>query len=441
MAGTSPELVAHLYRRAGFGATPSEVASLEGQSWDSLVDDLLAGLSRPDPGAARAPLPHLTSVPESNVPGYSYDGYQEFVNLVTWWVQRMIVTGTPLREKLTLLLHCQFPTGWDTVGWAYMMYVQNEIFRQQGPGNFAALTKAVARDPSMMIWLNTDTDHKEQPNENFARELMERFTMGAGNYTEDDVRQSARAFTGWTIDWTTGLFYENRYDHDDGVKHFLGHTGRFDGDDIVEIVTGTKASSRWVPARLWSWLAFPVLPSDPIVTDLAAAYSKNLDLTDLLSAILRHPLFVSSQALDGLIKQPVEFVVGAMRLLGLTTEALPSGNIFWFLQSCGQELFNPLNVGGWGQNQYWLSTSNANTYLGFAGELAGYADLASLADLNGKPADQVHGVREMLGIPSFSDQTYAAMMKLATGLRSDSGTWPSQQLMQLALVSPEFLAN
>jgi uncharacterized protein (DUF1800 family) len=433
--------VAHLYRRAGFGATPAELRSLQKQSWSSLVGDLLAGLSRPDHGASKAQLPHLTSVPESNVPGYRWDGYGEFVDLVTWWVQRMILTETPLREKLALLLHCQFPTSWEKVGWAYMMYVQNQLFRNLGPGRFDTLTRAVAKDPAMLIWLDTGTDHKRVPNENFARELMERFTMGAGTFSEHDVRESARSFTGWQLDNLTGEFYENPYDHDNGVKHLLHHAGRFDGDDIVGIVTGTEASHRWVPARIWSWLAYPVVPSDPIVTELAAVYSKHLDMTALLSSILHHPQFTGTTAQQGLIKQPIEYVVGTMKLLNLTAAALPSGDLFNFLQSCGQLLFAPPSVGGWGQNEYWLSTSNSNTYLGFANYITQYADLTDVANLNGQPSAQVHQVRQMLGIASLSNQSYAAMMKLATGLKSDSGTWPARQLMSLALVSPEFLVN
>ncbi len=123
----------------------------------------------------------------------------------------MIVTDTPLREKLTLLLHCQFPTSITKVRFAYMMYAQNQIFRSLGPGNFATLVQAVAKDPSMLIWLDTDTSHKDTPNQNFARELMERFTMGVGNYTQEDFIQAARCFTGWAMDWTSGDFLFKPY--------------------------------------------------------------------------------------------------------------------------------------------------------------------------------------------------------------------------------------
>ncbi len=296
-SGTSPQLVSHLYRRAGFGATPEQVAELAKQSWTDLVDGLLAGLEEVDEAGSKVPLPHLTTIPEANVLGYKWNGYEEFVNLVTWWIERMVVSSTPLREKLTLLLHCQFPTSWEKVGWASLMHAQNQLFRELGPGRFDTLTQAVAKDPSMLIWLDTGTDFKADPNENFARELMERFTMGAGNYTEWDVRAAAAAFTGWELDYTSGEFYENLYDHDNGIKHFLHHTGRFDGDDIVEIVCNTVASHRWLTARMWSWLAYPILPSDHIVTEVAATYAKTLRVSDLLRAIFLHPAFRSPAAL------------------------------------------------------------------------------------------------------------------------------------------------
>src|SRR5208282_5622456 len=167
------------------------------------------------------------------------------------------------------------------------------LFRKLGAGSFDALTQAVAKDPAMLIWLDTGTDYKSHPNENFARELMERFTMGVGNYSEKDVRAAARAFTGWELDYTSGEFFFNEYDHDNRKKTYLGHTGRWQGEDIINLATHTEASSRWVVARFWSWLAYPVTPKNAVVTELAERYRKDLSITKLLESILRHPGFVS----------------------------------------------------------------------------------------------------------------------------------------------------
>jgi len=433
---TSPAftVIGHLYRRAGFGATPAEIEAGEKLGFDAVVDDLLAGLTKPDPAGSALKVPQLTPIAQATIPGYTYDDYSEFIALSTWWLDRMVVTDTPLREKLVLLLANQFPTSYEKVGYADLMYNQNQLFRTLGAGSFDALTQAVARDPAMLIWLDTGTDHKAHANENFARELMERFTMGVGHYTETDVREAARAFTGWELDYTTGDFFFNVYDHDDGVKSYLGHTGRWQGQDIIDIATHTTASSKWVVARFWSWLAYPVATTDPVVADLAPSYAKDLNIKNLLEAILHHPGFVSSKAVNGLIKQPIEYLVGTLRLLGLTTAAFDQGSLVWLLASLGQQPFVPLNVGGWGQNQYWLSTSASNMQLQLAWSVAQYADLTEVLDLNGSPAAQVAAVARMLAIGAWSNESYRALWKMA-----QKGS--AEELLVLALVSPEYLLN
>ena len=426
--------LAHLYRRAGFGATPAELEAAGKLGFGASVDKLLAGLAEADSAGSALELPHLTPLAQANIPGFSYDDYTEFIALSTWWIDRMIVTDTPLREKLVLLLHEQFPTSYQKVGYSELMYRQNDLFRTLGPGSFDTLTQAVAKDPAMLIWLDTGTDHKAHPNENFARELMERFTMGVGNYTEQDVRHAARAFTGWTLDYTTGDFFFNLYDHDGGEKRFLGKTGRWQGQDIIDMATQTTTSSKWVVARFWSWLAYPVTTEDPVVADLAPGYKTDLNLTNLLGAILHHPSFASTRAMRGLVKQPIEYLVGTLRLLGLRTAAFSEGTLVYLLASLGQQPFVPLNVGGWGQNQYWLSTSASNNQLSLAWNVAQYADLTEILDLNGSPGAQVDAVKKLLAIDAWSDRTYRTLWKTA-----DKGS--AQELLVMALVSPEYLIN
>lgn len=433
--------MAHLYRRAGFGATTAELERLSHYSWSELVDQLLAGLSGPDPTGDAVKLPQLTSIPQSNVPNYQYNGWDEYNNLITWWLERMVVTSTPLREKLTLLLHCQFPTSFSKVGWAYMMYVQNELFRKLGPGSFETLTQAVAKDPAMLIWLDTATSHRNAPNQNFARELMERFTMGIGNYSQEDVVQASRCFTGWELDNQSGEFYFNPYDNDAGVKHFLGHTGRFTGEDIVHIVTHHPASYRWVISRLWSWLAYPVTPNDPIVGEFVAGYAKDLNITKLLEAFFNHKAFVSGKAMQGLVKQPIEMLVGALRGLGLTTAPFQQGSLTWLLGNIGQVPFTPPSVGGWGYNQYWQSTGAAAGYMQLASSIAGVADLTSLENNDGHPDNQVNAALALVGLPGVSNQTRDALLGMGESVRSSSGSWPAQQVVALALLAPEFAMN
>jgi uncharacterized protein (DUF1800 family) len=426
--------LAHLFRRAGFGVTPAEIEAAEKLGFEATVDKLVAGLTEVDAAGSALGVPHLTPLAQANIPGFSYDDYTEFVALSTWWIDRMIVSDTSLREKLVLLLHEQFPTSYQKVGYADLMYRQNQLFRTLGAGSFDALTQAVAQDPAMLIWLDTGTDQKAHANENFARELMERFTMGVGNYTEDDVREAARAFTGWTLDYTTGDFFFNVYDHDGSEKRFLGKAGRWQGQDIIGIATHTTASAKWVVARFWSWLAYPVTTKDPVVAELARDYKKDLNVKNLLEAILRHPHFVSARARTGLVKQPIEYLVGTLRLLGLRTAAFSEGTLVWLLASLGQQPFAPLNVGGWGQNQYWLSTSASNNQLSLAWSVAQYADLTEIVDLNGSPGAQVDAVTKLLAVDAWSNRSYRALWKTA-----DKAS--AQELLVMALVSPEYLLN
>ncbi len=429
------KLLAHLYRRAGFGATPEELERGVKLGFDAAVDELVAGLHEKDHAGDAVRVPHLTTLPELQVPGYQYNNYQEFIDLTTWWIERMIVTDTPLREKLTLLLHEQFPTSIDKVNWPFMMYTQNELFRNLGPGNFETLVQAVSIDPAMLIWLDAGTDVRRAPNQNFARELMERFTMGVGNYSEQDVIESARAFTGWELDDVSGEFFFNPYNHDYGVKRYLGHKGKFFGKDIIHIATHEKACSTWVTSRLWSWLSYPVSQHSSEIRGLAEAFAKNLDVGKLVEGILRHPAFKSDTAMNGLIKQPVEYVIGTLRLLGLRTPAFNEGDLQWQLSQLGQTLFAPPSVGGWGENGYWLSTVASNNQLGFAWNVSGYADLSVVADLNGNPGRQVAAVGKLLNIDSWSSQTYRALMKMAR-----SGGGPNA-LVVLGLTSPDFVLN
>ena len=251
--------------------------------------------------------------------------------------------------------------------------------------------------------------------------------MGIGNYSQEDVIQAARCFTGWELDTVSGQFFFNPYDNDNGVKHFLGRSGRFSGEDIVTIVTHEPASHRWVISRLWSWLAYPVPPGDPIVQDFVHGYAKDLNITHLLDAMLNHKAFVSPEALEGLVKQPIELLVGAFRVLGLTTAPFSAGNLQWLLGNIGQVPFTPPSVGGWGYNQYWQSTGAAAGYMQQASSLAGVADLTALENSNGHPADQVTAALKLIGLPRVSHHTSAALTSLAVSLRTASGSWPEDR--------------
>jgi uncharacterized protein (DUF1800 family) len=445
--------IAHLYRRAGFGALPDELDHAVAAGYGATVDSLLAGLTAPDPSGDAVTLPDLTDIPRLPAATSSTDASaraaalrqrnlavnQQYLDLQRWWLDRMIVTATPLREKLTLLWHAHFATAFSKVRDASLMHQQNQLLRTMGAGNFETLTQALAKDPAMMIWLDTETDVAGDPNENFARELMELFTLGIGNYTETDVQQGARAFTGWSLTPGTFQFVLRPRRHDNGTKTFLGQTGNFDGTDIVRIVTHQPASAQWITASLWSHLAYPVMPTDPIVAPLATAYAEALDVTSLLRSIFLHPEFTSATAKQGLVKQPIEYVVGLARTFGLnadlqplTTTTRPTGRspLSTILTLLAQEPFDPPNVGGWPQNAYWLNTATSLARLEAGLTVARHLDLSWLSALPvGQRAD---AVAARLSIDGWGPTTAGALNHVATSPTA---------LLGLAVTAPEYILN
>ena len=185
------------------------------------------------------------------------------------------------------------------------------------------------------------------------------------------------------------------------------------GEDIVSIVCNEPASHRWVISRLWSWLAYPITPNAPIVQEFVHGYSKDLNITNLLAAMFNHPAFVSPRAVNGLVKQPIELLVGALRVLGLTTAPFSPGQLAGQLGNIGQVPFTPPTVGGWGSNQYWQSTGAAAGYIQQAYSLAGVANLTALENGDGHPADQVTAALSLIGLPKVSERTHAALTSLA----------------------------
>jgi uncharacterized protein (DUF1800 family) len=438
-------VIAHLLRRSGFGPTTQEVAAADKAGYSATVDSLIGSLGAPDPLAQSFPPPTFDSPAAdyrtlrqarqlgdtSAVKSITKQLVVEHRTLTNWWLARMVAASPPLTEKLTFLLHGHFPTAISKVRFPAFMYGQNQLFRTLGPGPFDQLTQAVSADPAMLIWLDASSDKAADPNENFARELMERFTMGIGTYHEADVRAAAYCFTGWRLDLATDSLTIDQRQHSPVVQQVLGQPVNT-GQQVIQLVTHTPASTRYVPAAFWSHLAYPVSPSDPVVSDLTPVYAQDLDITSLLRAIFQHPEFVSATAQSGLVKQPTEYVVGALRSFGITGQQVMANGtrLQATLAAMGQILFDPPSVGGWPQNQYWLSTAAALTRWHFAERLTGEVDLSPIADAS--PGARPEALAEMLSVPAWSNPTAAAL--------SRAGGDP-QRLAVLALTAPEYLTN
>jgi uncharacterized protein (DUF1800 family) len=423
--------LAHLYRRAGFGATGQQLDAAEQAGFAATVAALVVPSSSSDAGVASTPAPtfDVLTAPGKTATAdaratYTKDAAAQSRQLALWWLDRMVMADNPFPEKMTFFWHGHFATAIQKVRSAALMLRQNELFRSQGLGAFDALDLAVAKDPAMMIWLDTNQDVASDPNENFARENMELFTLGYGNYTEQDVREAARCFTGWRYLRRTDAFEEVAKLHDNGSKTVLGQTGNFDGGDVVRILTHSQASYRWVPTRVWSRFAQTV-SFDPVVSTLMTSYTPALDLASLFQATFNTAPFLATK--NELVKQPVEYVVGTLRALGLRAD---SEKYLATLKGLGQVPFDPPNVGGWPADDGWLTTAASYERLQFAHAVVQHGDISTVADA--AVTDRIDAAANLLSIDGFGAQTRVALAQV-----SDD----PQSLVTLALSSPEYVVN
>ena len=366
------ELMAHLMRRAGFGATPDELERLVVQGYERTVEALLNPEAVPESPALDADLVYR----------YFPDSAAECRGPAPFWAYRMINTRRPLVEKMTLFWHGLFATARSKVR-VWTMAAQADTFRQHALDPFADILLALSKDPAMIIWLDNKESTKDRPNENYGREILELFSMGIGNYTEDDVKAAARAFTGWTIKpllpaQPYGYFdAEFTYDaaiHDDGEKTFLGETGPWNGEDIIRIIVKHPATARFVAKKLHAFFVSDE-PDETEIEYLAGVFARSGgDMRHVLRALFLSSFFRSEKALFAKIKTPAEFVIGTVRLTG--EYRLPGPGLDRLAAACnymGQELYNPPSVKGWDGGVSWINTGLLMERVNFAAQELGDA--------------------------------------------------------------------
>ena len=359
-------LMAHLMRRAGFGATRDELDTCVAQGYEATVDQLL----HPE----RAPV-----MDEDLIRRYHVD--QNSLMLIessqAYWLYRIINTQRPLEEKMALFWHGLFATAYGKLNHAKAVVNQTNTFRRCGLGDFRTLLLELSRDPAMIFWLDNKDNHKNAPNENYGRELLELFSMGIGNYTEDDVKACARAFTGWSIAnadymsirasrdsiWPHGrLDWQFVYlpeDHDDSDKTFLGQTGPFNGEDVIDIICQQPATAWFVASRLYSFFISDT-PNEDAIQYLADKFTETSgDIRKVMRALFLSDFFKGDEARLARVKSPTELVAGTARLAG--SYQFPEWgivNLAMDVSFMGQEILNPPTVEGWHTGQEWIDTGN-----------------------------------------------------------------------------------
>ena len=430
------EDIDHLLRRAAFGGTGPEIAALMQLDYAAAVDAVLDTSAAPDPAAG---VPDLS-------PGRG--GWNKYVDMVWYWLDRARTSPTPIVEKMVLFWHGHLCSSLDKVYDHQILFNQLQLFRYYGLGNVPELVRLVSLDPAMLRYLDNDRNVVGDPNENFARELMELFTLGVGNYSEDDVRESARAWTGHGVndDENAYVFYPE--DHDNGNKTFMGVTQNWDGPQIISHIfnSGTTQATcaRFFAAKVFSFFAYPVEAdtadgaTSAMLNELASAFiASNFSMHALVRAVLLRPEFRSQTARLGLVRSPIDFCVAGMRRTGLPcSEAHPE----WVLPGMGHAPYRPPNVAGWKYNDYWISPTTTWAKRSFANRLrwAG-VDAGLLADSEEREvADAVEQAFLLFGLYNVSEATRTSMQNFLTNVRATDRWAERAGLILLTPLTPEF---
>jgi uncharacterized protein (DUF1800 family) len=354
----------HLLNRTGFGATDAEIRSYVGMTREDAAKRLLAGMRT----QAATPAPAWTGAPgplryprggdqatEADRKAFQQEQLREGLELRGWWLEEMIATPSPLTERMTLFWHNHFVSSQQKVRFAELMYRQNVLLRANALGNFGVLLHAIARDPAMVIYLDSAQNRKGTPNENFAREVMELFTLGEGHYGEQDIKEAARAFTGWSLDRDSGTFRFRPFLHDYGQKTVLGRTGNLDGDDVLDILLARPETAEFVTRKLWREFVSPD-PDEAEVKHIAARFrASGYDIKAALHALLTSDAFYAPENRGVLVKSPIDLVAGTLRQFDMR----PGLPIPFAVASAtmGQNLFSPPNVKGWPGGEAWINAS------------------------------------------------------------------------------------
>ncbi len=372
MQSSLRERLAHLHRRVGFSARESEIEPLIPLGIEGAVDKLLEN-------------PYDSEIDDDAVlrilQGEMNNLQPQAVS--AWWLYRMLVSRQPIQERMALFWHNHFATSASKVQAGRLMLIQIQLFQRLGLNNFKTLTLEVAKDPAMLVWLDGVRNVKGKPNENFARELFELFTMGIGNYTERDIQEAARAFTGWSFSRVTASFVFNRNQHDDGEKEVFGKRGRFDGETIIEMAVEHPATAPHLARKFYQHFINDIEPPDErTVQELAKVFrDSGYSVRALMRRLLLTPAFWSHTNWRKRVKSPVEFVVGALRQVGVG-ERLRAVNLSdgagqrllaaylrlasQWTRRIGQYLLYPPDVAGWEWGKAWISSTTMLERMRFA---------------------------------------------------------------------------
>jgi uncharacterized protein (DUF1800 family) len=415
---------AHLMNRAGFGGSPQDIENLRqlgldrAVSWfvdyEKIPDNTPApDWAEPDPEMlARRQAIQGAADPETRrmlQQQQSEELNSQMADLRYWWIRRMALGSRPFQEKMTLFWHGHFATSFDKVQLPYFLWLQNETLRQNATGNFNLLLIAVSEDPAMLLYLDGARSNKKAPNENFAREVMELFTLGEGHYTEQDIQQAAKAYTGWGLSKNRLRYEYHPYNHDNGPKTIFGQTGNYSGEDVLNLICARPDCAQFITKKIWRFFVQDE-PPQPVIDALAAEFQKSdLDLKRLMGVIFRSKEFYAPTVIRSQIKSPVQWLIASAHQLQapLPTQAMS----LVMLRQLGQELFNPPNVKGWDGGIAWITTNNFLDRCNFAAALV-EGDRVPLPGLRG----QMRGLLNTISVDGLMEISPTDVSPLFTAM-------------------------
>jgi len=436
MINNETALMAHLLRRAGFGANRTELEQYLAMGYEGAVEALL---HPSDPNNMPDDLIRRYHVEQSEL--------RDLAGSAAYWMYRMISTSCPMEEKTALFWHGLFATGYAKLNQARSLLNQVDMFRHSGLGSYEDLLVELSKDPAMIVWLDNNENHGTAINENFGRELLELFSMGIGNYSEEDIKECSRAFTGWTLGnaeymairaakdsiWPYGRiawhFDYREEDHDDGEKTFLGETGRFNGEDIIRIIVKQESTARFVATRLFQFFAADVISEageKAVQAMMEAYFSSGYQIREMMRTLFLSDYFKSEEARFARVKGPVEMVVGAIRMAGsYQNPALGIEKVSNTMLYMGQGLLQPPTVEGWHEGSEWIDSGALVERVNFAAkELSDVSSpgvrsiidrLAATANQGVlDPSDLADGCLDLLGPIQVSDETRSVLVEYAS---------------------------
>lgn len=480
---TDRQKMAHILRRFGLGASESELEWYLKDGFSNGIDLLInyEKVQADDPISLAAFKPDNNN----NIP----------MPLVqVWWGTHLLTTQRPLQEKMVLFWHDHFATSAQKVNGSILMARQIDIFRENATADFRTILTNVSKDPAMLFWLDNQFNVKGKPNENFAREIMELFTLGVGNYTEKDVQEAARAFTGWTIRRARGqdlvirngkippaasFFFDTRQ-HDAGTKDILNNKGTFDGDDVIGILCGNPQTAKYITLKIWEWFAYPN-PEPALVDRLAKNFrDSGLQMKVLLKSVMEAPEFYSEKAERSVYKNPMDFCIASLRQLGVGQRMKDQGLVtgdeepkfnraasapvqasLQSMKAMGMEILFPPDVAGWEHGPSWVSSATMVERMGWADRLfpvtaptpAGQTPVRSrkavirypIADLISEDPTPKHLVDTLLSVldVELPEAKKTALLKAAEKIgsrysRADQANTAANSVCKMIFGSPEF---